>query len=331
MKARPSRPNRWGTIFLVAAAGGFAAVTLVPWADFGALRYLRAFFEASLVGALADWFAVTALFKKPLGLPLPHTDILVRRKDQLVEALPRFLGTFLVPETLHPILRGVDWAALVLDKVEPATLDELVQEGLRPLLSDANPTRSAWEQRAIGVAAALVHRELTAHRDALVGPVTEIIKRNAGWKGLFIGRDTVDEAVEGFLEELRAVRDRPEHPLRRNLARAFREALPRFLDELKPSRWTTETWKRLESDEGFRSAFNTRAGDLAVALWERTDAAGALTGALGYLLGQTDARSLADRIEGSVSRDLQYIRVNGALVGGLAGLGLEFVRSWVGR
>jgi uncharacterized membrane-anchored protein YjiN (DUF445 family) len=225
----------------------------------------------------------------------------------------------------------VDWARLVVDKVDPETLDALVEEGLRPLLAADNPAREAWEQRAVGVAVALVHRELTAHRESLVGPVTEIIKRNAGWKGLFIGRDTVDEAVEGFLAELEAVRDRPEHGLRRYLARAFREALPRLSAELKPSRWTAEAWKRLGADDAFRSSFNTRAGDLAVALWDRTNAAGALTGALGYLLTQTDARSLADRIEASVSRDLQYIRVNGALVGGLAGLGLEVVRELVGR
>jgi len=68
-------------------------------------------------------------------------------------------------------------------------------------------------------------------------------------------------------------------------------------------------------------------GDLAAGLWERSGAAEALAGGLRYLLAQTEARTLADRIEEAVRNDLQYIRVNGALVGGLAGLALEALRG----
>jgi hypothetical protein len=327
MTSRTPRRNRWGTIFLLAAAAGFALFTFQPWWAPDAVRFFRAFFEASLVGALADWFAVTALFKKPLGLPLPHTDILVRRKDQLVEALPRFLGSFLEPERLNPVLKEVDWAGLLIDHVSPADLDDLVLEGLKPLIALDHPQQTQWEQRAVGLGAELVHRELARHREALVGPVTELVKRNAGWKGLFVGRDTIDEGIEGFLLELASVRDNPNHSLRKSLGAAFREALPRLADQLRPSRWTTEGWARLADDDAFRADFNRRAGDIAVTLWDKTGAAAALTSALGYLLAQTDAKTLAARIEGAVSHDLQYIRVNGALVGGLAGLLLELLKT----
>lgn len=326
MNPRTPGGNRWGTIFLLFAAAGFALFTFQPWWSPESVRFFRAFFEASLVGALADWFAVTALFRKPLGLPLPHTDVLVRRKDQLVEALPRFLGSFLEPERLHPILKEVDWAGLLVSHISPEDLDALVLEGLKPLAALDHPQRTVWEQKAIGLGADLLYRELTRHREALVGPVTDLIKRNAGWKGLFVGRDTVDEGIEGFLAELAAVRDNPDHALRRSLASAFRGALPRLADHLRPSRWTTEGWARLAADPAFRAEFNRKTGEIAVALWDRTGAAAALTTALGYVLAQTDAKTLARRIEDAVRNDLQYIRVNGALVGGLAGLALELVR-----
>lgn len=328
MIPRPPRRNRWGTLFLLFAAAGFVFFTFQPWWQAGFLRFVRAFFEASLVGALADWFAVTALFKRPLGLPLPHTDVLVRRKDQLVEALPRFLASFLEAERIHPVLRGVDWAGLVVDHVAPEDLDALVLEGLAPLTNLDHPARRQWEQKAVGLGADLLYRELSRHRESLVGPVTDLIKRNAGWKGLFVGRDSVDEGIEGFLAELAAIRDQQDHPLRRSLATAFREALPRLADQLRPSRWTADAWKRIAQDPSFRADINRRAGEIAVTLWDKSRASEALTTALGYLLAQTDARTLAARIESAVGNDLQYIRVNGALVGGLAGLGLELLRTF---
>lgn len=325
MSPRSPGRNRWGTLFLAFAAVGFAFFAFQPWWPAEAVRFFRAFFEASLVGALADWFAVTALFKKPMGIPLPHTDILVRRKDQLVQALPRFLGSFLEPERLHPVLKNVDWAGLLVEHVSPSDLDALVLEALEPLTTLDHPQRSVWEQKAVGLGAELIHRELARHRESLVGPVTDLIKRNAGWKGLFVGRDTVDEGIEGFLAELAAVRDNPDHGLRKTLAAAFRQALPRLADQLRPSRWTADGWLKLSTDTAFRAAFNQRAGEVAVTLWDRTGASAALTTALGYLLAQTDAKTLAGRIEDAVRNDLQYIRVNGALVGGLAGLVLELL------
>jgi uncharacterized membrane-anchored protein YjiN (DUF445 family) len=321
-----SKPrNRWGTIFLVLAAAGAVFFWLQPWWHADAVRYFRAFFEAGLAGALADWFAVTALFKKPLGIPLPHTDLLVRRKDALAEALPRFLGTFLEPGRLYPVLRELDWAGLILNRWDPEALDELFTQGVRA--AEGSPSRAQWEERVVAVGAELLHRELTRHKDELVGPVTEVIKRNAGWKGLFVSRDTVDDAIAGFLDELGGIRARPDSPLGRTLVKALRNSWPQAVAELKPSRWTGDLWRRLEADPEFRAAFNRRAGDLAVTVWEKSGAAGAITGSLGYLLAQTDARSLADRIADAVANDLQYIRVNGAVVGGLAGLAFEAVKS----
>ena len=94
--------NRIGLISLVIAAAGFLFVTFQPWIRlervilFGTLNLrllLSAFFDASLVGALADWFAVSALFRNPLGVPLPHTDILAIVITSPLEGTPFARGT----------------------------------------------------------------------------------------------------------------------------------------------------------------------------------------------------------------------------------------------
>ena len=87
--------------------------------DHGWVGYIRAFAEASMVGALADWFAVSALFRHPLGIPIPHTAIIPHRKDQIGRSLGEFVQTnFLTREVLNERLAGAhvgrrlgDWLA----------------------------------------------------------------------------------------------------------------------------------------------------------------------------------------------------------------------------
>src|SRR5918994_5148053 len=92
--------RRRATGLLVAATLGFIALQL--WGGDGtALGYVEAGVEAAMVGALADWFAVTALFRHPLGLPIPHTAIIPTRKDQFGETLGDFVqSSFLTPEII---------------------------------------------------------------------------------------------------------------------------------------------------------------------------------------------------------------------------------------
>ena len=99
-RAGVRRMKRIALAFLLAAA---ALYVLARWReDHGAAwGYLRAFSEAAMVGALADWFAVTALFRHPLGLPIPHTAIIPHRKDQIGESLGQFVQeNFLTREVL---------------------------------------------------------------------------------------------------------------------------------------------------------------------------------------------------------------------------------------
>jgi uncharacterized membrane-anchored protein YjiN (DUF445 family) len=84
---------------LLVAAAGVYIVCRTVWHGHGAAGYVQAAAEASMVGGLADWFAVTALFRYPLGIPIPHTAIIPRKKDQIGEGLAGFVNEyFLTPE-----------------------------------------------------------------------------------------------------------------------------------------------------------------------------------------------------------------------------------------
>src|SRR6516162_10860069 len=103
------------TLLLVAMTVVFAATSIVQerwkW-----LAYVRAFAEAGMVGACADWFAVVALFRRPLGLPIPHTGIVQRNKTRIAGALGRFItNNFLTPKVLSEKLVQVDAAQWIAD------------------------------------------------------------------------------------------------------------------------------------------------------------------------------------------------------------------------
>ncbi len=111
----PAQPGAAGmkvaaTGLLVVMAAVFAVARAFepryPW-----LGYVKAFAEAAMVGGLADWFAVTALFRHPLGLPIPHTAIIPRNKDRIGEALANFLKeNFLIPSVVARRMRNIDVA-----------------------------------------------------------------------------------------------------------------------------------------------------------------------------------------------------------------------------
>src|SRR5437868_5842041 len=111
----PVQPGAQGmkvvaTGLLVVMAAVFAVARALepsyPW-----LAYVKAFAEAAMVGGLADWFAVTALFRHPLGLPIPHTAIIPQNKDRIGEALARFIqDNFLIPSVVARRMRNIDVA-----------------------------------------------------------------------------------------------------------------------------------------------------------------------------------------------------------------------------
>jgi uncharacterized membrane-anchored protein YjiN (DUF445 family) len=420
--------NHIGILSLAAAFAGFLFVTFQPWLAlehvllFGSLSLrtlLVAFFDASLVGALADWFAVSALFKNPLGIRLPHTDILARNKDAIAEAVPRFLTSFVSEERIATELQGVDFAGKVVSLLEKGADRDGINDFLRARLAallanvtgpgdepsqsftevvreiiafagervDPAPASGAlirWGQRE-GVTEKLIEGAVEALRagieenaESLADTITPLVKRNAGWQGIFVGRGTVERLLRGAQEELVRVKADPGHTLRvlltsrlndlssrlagdapdangvrKRLQASFRMVLDdpltasraagAFASVLRRLRVAVQAegagfvlgvqrvedvfTAQLESNGEFRASFNRGAAGLVSSLIARSGLIEGVTGYLAGLLKNTDEREFVDRIEDAVWNDLQYIRVNGAVVGGIVGIILAVIST----
>src|SRR5437868_9493810 len=138
-------PTQPGAAGMKAAATGLLVVMAVVFAaarafehQVPALGYLKAFAEAAMVGGFADWFAVTALFRHPLGLPIPHIAIIPRNKDRIGEALASFLKeNFLIPAVVARRMRNIDVAAATGRLLQtPAGEGTRIRAGASPLSAD---------------------------------------------------------------------------------------------------------------------------------------------------------------------------------------------------
>jgi uncharacterized membrane-anchored protein YjiN (DUF445 family) len=420
--------NQIGILSLAAAFVGFLFVTFQPWLAlehvrlFGSLSLrtlLVAFFDASLVGALADWFAVSALFKNPLGIRLPHTDILARNKDAIAEAVPRFLTSFVSEERIASELQGVDFAGKVVSLLEKGADRDGINDFLRARLTallanvmgpgdepsqsftevvreiiafageriDPAPAAGAlirWGEKE-GVTEKLIEGAVEALRagigenaELLADTITPLVKKNAGWQGIFVGRGTVERLLRGAQEELVRVKADPGHGLRVLLTSRLKDLSSRLSGESADPDSVRERLRasfqmvvddpstasraagvlasvlrrlraavqaegagfvqgvqrveevfttQLKSSVEFRSSFNRGAAGLVSSLIARSGLIEGVTGYLAGLLKNTDEREFVGRIEDAVWNDLQYIRVNGAVVGGIVGIILAVIST----
>jgi uncharacterized membrane-anchored protein YjiN (DUF445 family) len=393
-----TRMKRLATgLFLLAAAVFLACVLL--GAESGAwVGYVRATAEASMVGALADWFAVTALFRHPLGLPIPHTAIIPRKKDQIGSSLGAFVQeNFLTRAVVEERLDGVDVPGrLGAFLAAPGRAERLAGDAgaalgaLTDLLKDDDlqPAVAALVDRKLREtpAAPAVARVLELvvegdrHQEVLSAGLTGLANFLAENRLVFRARlgdaspawvpdwvddkvfDRVFELLRGFLAE---VGEDPRHELRRSYdkrLRAYVHALrtdpeaaarvERFKEELldhpavrtwSGSLWTTAKnavltaaadpdsqlrvrvvelirhgARLLTDDPTVRELVQRqfrRAAGYAVERFAK-DAADLV----GTTVARWDTEETSRRIELQVGRDLQWIRVNGTVVGGLAGL-----------
>jgi uncharacterized membrane-anchored protein YjiN (DUF445 family) len=418
--------NRIGIISLGIAGAGFLIVTFQPWVPLDRLilfnglslkRFLAAFFDASLVGALADWFAVTALFQNPLGVKLPHTDILAKNKDTIAEAVPRFLMSFVSEDKISVELDRVDFASRVgelLGRAEARQeINDFIRGRISPLLegftSSGGPRtegfrifldglfgflaekidaatalaslirwarREAFADKLINTVAGVLRLEIDKNRMRLASYITPMIKRNAGWRGFFVGQGTVERLLSGVKEELERIQADPGHEIRRLLFDALDSYASRLTGEIPDPQGDRErlgaTVRRALADGGFqagcaefladlvkrlgldlarpesrfiqglervedalqsrlsgspetRRRFNLGIAGLISGFITKSRLVESLSGYLAALLKATDEREFVARIENAVWNDLQYIRVNGAVVGGLVGVVLAVV------
>src|SRR6266550_3449497 len=232
---------------------------LYPW-----LGYVRATAEASLVGGLADWFAVTALFRHPLGLPIPHTAIVATRKERIGQILGNFVQNhFLSRDVIaanlrrvHPAERGAQWLAdreharqisrqfasglaKTLDSLPPNELQDLITQVVRNRVLSIRVAPALGKTLALALAdnrqEELLNAAVRLAADAVRNNrelIRERVREETPWWVPPVLDDKIYQkiiaAVERLLHDM--VSD-PNHPLRGSFDKAIRD----FIDRLQHS------------------------------------------------------------------------------------------------
>jgi uncharacterized membrane-anchored protein YjiN (DUF445 family) len=365
-----------------------------PW-----LGFVRATAEASLVGGLADWFAVTALFRRPLGLPIPHTAIIQNQKDRIGQVLANFIQRhFLSRDVIRDKLKsmrlaeriarwisdpehaarlarhlavGVAQAVQTLpeddarDLIRTSAMSRLQRVQLAPLLSKllSAVTTGDRHQDLLDEALRMVSDAIESNREELRRKIRD---ESPWWVPGMVDDVLYQRLMSGAQSLITDVAADNSHPLRRRFDMAFRN----FVDRLEHSPQVQARTEEIKED----LLGHPVVEELAASVWDRARLAAARFSAraddpasveplargisalgesllaseerLGELdefltdfittvleqhrhevadlisatVSRWDPEAAAQRIELAVGRDLQFIRLNGTLVGGLAGL-----------
>lgn len=367
--------------------------------------FVQSFAEAAMIGGIADWFAVTALFRHPLGLPIPHTAIVPRNKDRIADSLARFLRDyFLVPAVVARRMRRLDVASAAgrwlsqppegggrlrhgASRMAADLLESLDQERLGGMVKGAiaSRLRSTNIGPILGqsIAAALAEnrhlplldaaiRWMARTLDANEHLIRDMVEKRANtlmrWTGL--DERLANGIIDGLSKLVSDMADDPGHPLRLKAEDALQKLAfdlqfdvetqakadrikEELLDNPAFQRWIGGLWEqgrasmlRMARDpeaamagkfgEALRQLGTTLEQDSALAATINRFARRAAVGAAAdygdsivKLVSDTirgwDTRTITGRLENAVGRDLQYIRINGTLVGGLVGLFIHTV------
>jgi len=370
-----------------------------PWS-----AWVNAFAEAGMIGALADWFAVVALFRHPLGLPIPHTAIIPRRKNEIGENLARFIADhFLYPDVVRIKLESVNLAekAAIWLRTETGR-KRVVQTGM----SLMGWMTGAWREESVRLFVRRFSRDqiekldfalllgktldwlvhdgrhqqlltqalryavivLHDHRSTIRGNVQ---RESPWWLPGFVDDRIVQQMLDRIETLLLQMSLDPDHAVRAD----FDEVLTRWSDDLRNSPalrrsaekfrqaalenenlqdylyqlWTdlvagieadlnspestigtqmdqfvTSLGDQLNSDPELQALVNRWLVDSAVALVE--DNRHAMASLISDTVESWDAEETSQRVELAIGHDLQYIRINGTLVGGLVGLAIHAIK-----
>ena len=365
----------------------------LPW-----LNYVRAFAEAAMVGAMADWFAVTALFKHPMGIPIPHTAIIPKRKDEIGQTLANFVSeNFLTPAVLEPKLIRMHISQRIgewLSKEENAKrLTEDTKSFLHWLFS-ASDTQNLKQFTREHLQVGLREVQITP----LIAKILELLTINnrhqsfvdlllrAIWKQLQVNkhklRDKIDKEspwwLPSFVDEeiynkislqleqaVLQIGSDENHEARKNFNQALLSLIEKFktdedmiakgeqiknelLEHPSVQAYLGEIWSSIsnyflreveDKDSNLRDRLQNTVQSFGqamldnVELKEQVDTWVMKAGMyvvthysddMGQVISDTvkswDAELTSQRIELQVGRDLQFIRINGTLVGGIVGL-----------
>jgi uncharacterized membrane-anchored protein YjiN (DUF445 family) len=393
-----------GTLLLMALVFIAASFAARHWS---AAKYVRAFAEAAMIGGCADWFAITALFRRPFGLPIPHTGIIPRNQDRIGNALGAFIAdNFLTEAVLDARLHQVEvahWGATWVR--EPGRAKTLAQSGVASLrqLILALPSGAVRQMISSMSVAALkaLPASTTASKllellwsggraDRLIAMLLKALSRFMGerqdiilqqvqaqsfkWMPSWIDRILARRIASGLFQLIEDVQN-PDHPLRLAVDKSVRVTIERLAgdpeliawvdaakarllneavigaeldqvwtaieqwlnDQLDPRHDTLSAilekaillWAEwLESAPDVQAIFNTTARALMKsAVSPRRHDIGRF---VGEIVSGWDAGDMVSKLELQIGPDLQYIRINGALVGGLVGLAIYILTQLAG-
>jgi uncharacterized membrane-anchored protein YjiN (DUF445 family) len=365
--------------------------------------YVQSFSEAAMVGALADWFAVTALFNHPMGIPIPHTNLIENRKKAIGDNLGNFVvSNFLTAANIRPYINKINVAAFAGQWLGKEKNRNLLLKEIAKLITDILHKTS--DEMIVGFlsrkARGLVD-EMPLHT-MLSGGLEYFLNRNEHEKFVTViasrikdyiveNEDMVKEKVreessffiprfvdntlakkisKGLINYFDEIENDPEHHLRKEITAQLYEIAeairshPSWKDELqkvkanvlsdeKVHQYASDTWRTVKTtlqrelshrqsalmkyignniDELSNNLQNDAVMQQKIDGWIRVTAykyilrnASSAGSLISNTVGNWPGRELSRKLELEVGKDLQYIRINGTLVGGLVGLLIHVV------
>lgn len=361
------------------------------------IGFVKSFSEAGMVGALADWFAVTALFRHPLGLPIPHTNLIRRKQKDLGENLGLFVKeNFLNPENIRPYIEKLDVVKFVSDwlnndknkKVLEEETIGFIQKIIRDL--DDVEVESFLNRKAEELLKSIDYQKLASNgiqylverdeQNKLLnqilpqlkeyvqesqGLIRERISENRPFIAFLAGKKISKELTDGFIEFINEIQKDNQHFVRRKLS----EGLTKFSADIQTSEEWSRKFAQLKDELIVQKNLEVYIGDLWAGIkqmlndnlqeedsalkdylkksiaklsknlsedkelglrinrWIRHFAYRMILrnrSEVEMLISTTvagwEGKELSRKLELEVGKDLQWIRVNGTLVGGLVGL-----------
>jgi uncharacterized membrane-anchored protein YjiN (DUF445 family) len=384
-------------LFFLMALVYFLMVYLSTQFSVGWIGYVEAFAEAAMVGALADWFAVTALFRYPLGLKIPHTNLIENSKNAIGDNLGQFVtGNFLTPATIRPYIEKLEVVKYVSDWLNKTSNQEMLQQELinfaKKVIKDLDDKDvvdfmtlkgeeilKQFNLQELASSSLEYILEKQKHDDILEAIIPKakeyiaqsdiIIKDKINEKhpviSFFAGRKISKGVVEGVISLLDEIENDKEHPIRLNIEKLIQDNIENIkqspdwklkLEALRDDFITQERLQEYASDlwltlkQSLTDSFDNQQSvlqnyiqknidKLAYNLSHNQEMIFKINGWVRHffyrmilrnvkevesLISNTvekwEGKQLSEKLELEVGKDLQFIRINGTLVGGLVGL-----------
>lgn len=371
------------------------------------IGYIRAFSEAAMVGALADWFAVTALFNYPLGLKIPHTNLIENSKEKIGDNLGNFVvDNFLSPENIRPYIQKLkvsvyvgDWlskernqdvlinelSSIIKDIVNKLDDDAAVKfiSGKAEEMTDSIKLNSIIGNGIEYLLSKNDHQKIITNLSAQVkGYILEnqqMISERVGKESFFLIPKSIDNKIaekitKGLSDYFLEVEQNANHPLRSEITNKildfskelkddskwkteFESIKSDFLQSDKIKQYSSDIWQSLKSslikelseeDSTLKSYVKKNIDEFVANLqndeqfqnridgWVRLTAYKYIlknTQNFGELISTTvgnwEGKELSRKLELEVGKDLQFIRINGTIVGGLVGLLIYTIANFI--